>query len=131
MDNFEEKLKKIKISRSPEAFLDNIFLNLKQYTHKKHSNKIFFIKNKKILFLYNILTNYFFYDYDDIYEKMCSKYKIEDSLYIIKLIEDKIHFYFGNNFNVSRIRILFNKEDFKNLKYKDFTLTNIIPNQNG
>lgn len=76
--DFEEQIKHIKIKRSPEWWLDDIFQKLILYEHKYFHGIFYLTKDKKILFQYDISEKYIIY-HDMIHVILTTKYKLKQN----------------------------------------------------
>lgn len=66
----KDKIKKLKYLRMKpeERFLEDIFYQLKPKISDEEQDYIFYVLNNEVLFELNTKTNYFYYDYDEIWD---------------------------------------------------------------
>lgn len=106
MDGFDKMIRKIKIARSPDWWLDDIFSKIDKIENNSVYNFIFYYLNNKILFEYSIKKNHFYYNYSEIFIILQDKYKcteIEIQLLMKKKIEKYLDIKVSNTYNTLTI----------------------------
>lgn len=91
MDEFDKKIREIKISRQPEYWLKYIFISVNKKLFENQPDYIFYFDNKnQLLFEYSLKTNYFRFDFNKIYKVLIEKYHcsiIKADELIVKSVE--------------------------------------------
>lgn len=100
MDNFDEKIRQIKIFRQPASYLDDIFLNIKKYDCNNAKlffpNSLFFSYKGELYIEINKEEKILYYN-EKLYFKLLTRYKCSKTQ-IEKLINEKISHYFYDYF---------------------------------